>query len=407
MRIALSALFLLIICLPSVGIAQPDSTPKPVETILLAYGGDIQPRFVELAAKLTGKPHPRICYLPTASADNERNIKHWERICSQLPVQPHVLKVWVSSSAENPSFASVINSMDAIVVGGGNTLNMLGIWRAQGIDTLLVQAFNRGVVLSGGSAGSLCWFQTGISDSRPDHLSLINGLGLVPFSHCPHYRENSRKQLYESMVLSGKAGDGFGCDDRAAVLFRNGRFHMAYSTSDIHHAYAVRGINGAIVTDTLPCTILVADQSIAAESFQVTDVNKMLRDLDGRIHENTPLGAFVAIKTMLANGQLSRLATLSAHYNKARLKPGEPDQPFDPKNHQAHMMTSVTSVLVYENKIAAVVNNMYNDFFGVWYFYNEGGKWLSAGEDYGGETFFEAKISFREKVPTHLKNRLD
>lgn len=407
MRYTLVALLSSVFWLSSIALAQPDSKQSPAGTTLLVYGGDIQPRFVELVAKLTGKPRPRICYLPTASADNERNIRYWEIICRELPVEPHVLKVWVTSGEGNPSFAAILNTMDAVVVGGGNTLNMLGIWRAQGIDTLLEQAYHKGVVLSGGSAGSLCWFQSGVSDSRPDHLSLIRGLGLLPFSHCPHYHEKSRRELFESLVLSGKAGNGYGCDEKAAILFRNGRFHAAYSTSDVHHSYAVRAEHGVIVTDTLQCSILVAAWAVPADSMKVMAVGKTLLELENLKTENTPLGAFVAIKRLLANGQVSKLASLSAQLNRTRLKQGEPDQPFDRSNYDAHMKTSVNSVLVYDDKIAAVVNNMYNDFFGVWYFYNEGGKWLSAGEDYGGETLFEAELSFREKVPTHLKNRVD
>lgn len=109
------------------------------------------------------------------------------------------------------------------------------------------------------------------------------------------------------------------------------------------------------------------------------------------------------IKTLLAKGQTSKLAHVSAHRNKSRLKPDEPDQPFDPKNYQAHMSTVVYSVLLYDNRVAAVVNKMYEGVVGVWYFYSEGGKWLSAGEDFGGSTPFEAQISFREKVRSHLK----
>lgn len=403
MRFSLFFVVIVFVCIPFLGISQSESGLAPVETKLLVYGGDIQPRFVELAAKLTGKPKPRVCYLPTASADDERNIRYWERICSQLPVQPFVLKVWVSSDTSQKSFAEILGSMDAIVVGGGNTLNMLGIWHAQGIDTLLQQAYRRGVVLSGGSAGSLCWFQTGVSDSRPERLSLITGLGLLPYSNCPHYRQASRRKLYEALLLNGKAGEGYGCDDQSAILFRDGKFHSAYSTSDVHHSYAVKAENGVIVTDTLRCSILVADGAVPADSIGVLNLNKTLEELGNQPGENSPLGAFVAIKTLLAKGQTSKLAHVSAHHNKSRLKPDEPDQPFDPKSHQAHMNTLVYSVLLYDNRVAGVVNKMYEGVVGVWYFYNEGGKWLSAGEDFGGSTPFEAQISFREKVRSHLK----
>ena len=95
--------------------------------------------------------------------------------------------------------------MDAIIVGGGNTLNMLGIWKAQGIDTVLRKTYERGIVLAGGIAGSLCWFTGGYSDSRPMQLTIINGLAFLNFSHCPHYHsEPARKPLYWQAILDGK-----------------------------------------------------------------------------------------------------------------------------------------------------------------------------------------------------------
>lgn len=90
-----------------------------------------------------------------------------------------VVEVWVSSSPHNISFEEALPHSDAIVVGGGgkNTLNMLRMWRAQEIDKILEKALQRGIILSGGSAGSRCWFDQGVSDSRPERLSVMEGLG--------------------------------------------------------------------------------------------------------------------------------------------------------------------------------------------------------------------------------------
>ena len=112
--------------------------------------------------------------------------------------------------------------MGAIVVGGGNTLNMLAIWRAQGIDTELKKAYHKGVVMAGGSAGSLCWFNAGTTDSRPKELSIVEGMSFINKSHCPHYNsETSRRPLYHTNILSGKLTDGYACDDRSAIHFIN------------------------------------------------------------------------------------------------------------------------------------------------------------------------------------------
>ncbi len=128
--------------------------PQKPQQRIFVFGGDVESKFAEYVCDLVGKPEPRICYLPTASADHPDNIRHWEFICKNLGIEPHVLRVWIDSGSET-SFEELLLGMDAIVVGGGNTLNMLGIWKSQGIDEILHEALKRGIVLSGGSAGSL------------------------------------------------------------------------------------------------------------------------------------------------------------------------------------------------------------------------------------------------------------
>lgn len=100
---------------------------------------------------------------PRRAGDHPDPINYWKRICHALDIDTLILRVWVSASPENPSFKEQLLGSDAIVVGGGNTLNMMEIWKAQGIDKLLAEALDRGIVLAGGSAGSICWFEAGIS----------------------------------------------------------------------------------------------------------------------------------------------------------------------------------------------------------------------------------------------------
>jgi len=148
-------------------------------------------------------------------------------------------------------------SMDAIVVGGGNTLNMMAIWKAQGIDTLLRKAYERGIVMSGGSAGSLCWFLGGTTDSRLQHLSLVNCLGFVQTSHCPHFHsEPSRRPLYHEMVLTGKLAPGYACDDRAGLLFQDEKMVRGVAEDTNSHAYFVSVADGKIKEDVLATEII-------------------------------------------------------------------------------------------------------------------------------------------------------
>jgi peptidase E len=211
-------IFLLLTFVGIESLKAQQNTDKQDETIFI-WGGDINTKFVQYVADLTKKENPKICYLPTASGDNPDNIKYWENICNTLQLDTIILKVWVSSSEKNQSFEEILLNSDAIVVGGGNTLNMLGIWKAQGIDNILERALENGIILSGGSAGSLCWFQNGISDSRPINLSIVEGLGFLPYSNCPHYSQESRKNLYHQMIKDGKMNSGYATDELAGILF--------------------------------------------------------------------------------------------------------------------------------------------------------------------------------------------
>ncbi|MDR0429654.1 MAG: peptidase E, partial [Tannerellaceae bacterium] len=198
-RICIITVFISLFCIA--GMAQVNKT---IEQTIFAFGGDIKPKFIQYVVDLTNKSNPKVCYIPTASADNVDNLKYWDFICKQLSIEPNVLKVWVSSDKNAKTFEETLLDMDAIVVGGGNTLNMMAIWKAQGIDTILNKALRKGIILAGGSAGSICWFQNGISDSRPTSLSVVDGLSILPYSNCPHYADSTRKSMYHQLIQNRK-----------------------------------------------------------------------------------------------------------------------------------------------------------------------------------------------------------
>jgi len=170
-------------------------------------------------------------------------------------MRPYVQKVYVASYTEKKSFEDNLLSMDAIVVGGGNTLNLMAIWKAQGIDTVLREAYNKGIILSGGSAGSLCWFQGGTTDSRPKDLSIVHGLGFIPTSHCPHYHsELLRKPLYFDNILKGKLSPGYAIDDKAGIVFENEKYVKSVALDDKNNTYYVSVVNGQVDEKLLPVT---------------------------------------------------------------------------------------------------------------------------------------------------------
>lgn len=225
---------------------------------IFAYGsGRLTKEFLNYTKKITGKASPKMCFMPTASGDDEGYIERWFEACDGLQIEPHVLRIWINSIDQQLSWEEMILPMDAIVVGGGNTLNMLAIWKAQGIDQLLKKAYENGTVMTGGSAGSLCWFNAGTTDSRPKEYSIVDCLGFLEYSHCPHYHsEASRIPLYHENIRTGKLTEGYACDDRSGVHFVNGEIKGAVSMDTDNNSYFVHLSNGKVVEEKLIPEIL-------------------------------------------------------------------------------------------------------------------------------------------------------
>lgn len=224
---------------------------------LLVYGGDFDRGFIKYAATLTGKSNPKICFLPTATGDAPGYVLRWFENCAGLPILPYVQRSFISSYGQKQSFEEVFMSMDAILVGGGNTLNMMAIWKAQGMDLALRKAYENGVVLGGGSAGSLCWFEQGTTDSRPGKLTTVEGLGIINASHSPHYDgEGERRPLYMSKIKSGEYKPGYACDDRAGIYFEDEKVKQAVSLDQKSNAYFVSMAGGEVKETLLQKTVL-------------------------------------------------------------------------------------------------------------------------------------------------------
>jgi dipeptidase E len=227
--------------------------PSPAATrkILIA-GGNYGQGFVRYMATLTGKARPRLCYLPTASADRPDGIISWFRTCAALDVVPFVQESFIASSRQKQDWDEVLLSMDGVVASGGNTLNQQAIWKAQGIDVVLRQAWDRGIVLGGASAGSLCWFEEGTTDSRPKELTAVKCLGFLRGSHCPHYdREPERRPLYHKLIASGQMKPGYACDNDAGIYFEDNTVKRVVSTRAEAKVYYVSLVNGEVVEKVL------------------------------------------------------------------------------------------------------------------------------------------------------------
>ncbi len=197
---------------------------SPREPTIAALGGGgfwmepDNPLLDDWLLRLTGSPRPAVCFVPTASGDSPRRIEQFEAAFAGR-AKASVLRLFARDIADLRGF---LLAQDLIYVGGGNTANMLAIWRVHGVDRILREAWRRGVVLAGLSAGSLCWFEAGVTDSFGRGLAPLNdGLGLVAGSHCPHYDgEALRRPVYRRLVAEGTLPPGLALDDGVAGLFR-------------------------------------------------------------------------------------------------------------------------------------------------------------------------------------------
>ncbi len=225
---------------------------QPRTRKILIAGGGFRTEFIRYMAELTGKERPRLCYLPTAAADSDAAAVRWFQYCAPLDVIPFVQPCFISSYSTDRSWEEIFLSMDGIVVSGGNTLNQQAIWRAQGIDQVLKEAWDRGIVLGGASAGSLCWFEEGTTDSRPRELTRIECLGFLEGSHSPHYDgEAQRRPTYHRLIREGVLKPGFACDNNAGIFFEGAEVGRVVATREGAKCYYVGLEGGRVVEEVL------------------------------------------------------------------------------------------------------------------------------------------------------------
>src|SRR5690349_14790154 len=237
--------------LPFAGATGSANAGAATRKILIA-GGNFDTHFIRYMAQLTGKARPKLLYLPTASADSPNGVIGWYRSCAPLNVEASHQNSFIASTQQSRSWEEVFLSVDGIVCSGGNTLNQQAIWKAQGIDVILRQAWDRGIVLGGASAGSLCWFEEGTTDSRPKELSIVKGLGFLKGSHCPHYdREAPRRPLYQKLIASGELKPGYACDNDAGIYFEDNEVKRIVSTRPEAKVYYVSAVDGKAVEKVL------------------------------------------------------------------------------------------------------------------------------------------------------------
>jgi dipeptidase E len=206
-----------------------------------------------LAGRSGDRGRPRICFVPMASGDAPLYVRNFYDAFAGR-TEASWLPLFERDSRDLRAF---LLAQDVVYVGGGNTENMLAIWRLHGVDAILREAWDRGVVLAGLSAGSLCWFESGVTDSfGPGLAPLRDGLGFLPGSHCPHYDgETLRRPSYHDLVANGLAG-GYAADDGAALHFVGAELAEVVTSRPTAGAYRVTVVDGRVVETRLPSRYL-------------------------------------------------------------------------------------------------------------------------------------------------------
>ena len=196
---------------------------------------------------LTGRDRPRICFVGTASGEDAHDRAAFYTTFSQRAEATH-LDLFGRRVDDIEAF---LLDQDVIYVGGGNTANMLAIWRVHGVDKALKTAWEGGVLLAGWSAGANCWFEASLTDSFSlDLTPLKDGLKLLPGSFCPHYdSESARRPRYEELVGSGALADGYAADDGVGLLFNGRELEEAVASLPGQHGYRVERRRGSSVEE--------------------------------------------------------------------------------------------------------------------------------------------------------------
>ena len=187
---------------------------------------------------------PNICFIPTATGDNEAYKVNYYSTFSKLNCNP----VHLDFFKRTPNLEKLISEQNAIFIGGGNTKSMLAVWKDWGLDDLLHKAYKNGVVLSGVSAGANCWFESAVVDSWADDLQVINCMGFVKGNYCPHYDEEPQRRPSVKKFLEDEVFDScFSSEGNSALHIKNESDYLSINFGKEKKSYKVSLVNGKVI----------------------------------------------------------------------------------------------------------------------------------------------------------------
>ena len=229
---------------------------------------DRSPALDRFVLELTGKPVPRICFLPTASGDGREQTTMFGERFSGWPCEPSVLSLFHLGRDRLDPRVHLL-SQDVIYVGGGSMRNLLAVWREHGVDQTMRTAWERGIVLAGLSAGAMCWFEGGITMSGGAPQA-ATGLGLVSGSLSVHLDgEPERMPVYRKAVATGVVPAGYAADDGAALLVCGTTVSRFVSSRAGARVFRVTP-DGAGGTEEEAMTVTPLPEALAADGLRAT-----------------------------------------------------------------------------------------------------------------------------------------
>jgi dipeptidase E len=230
---------------------------------IVAFGGGGfsmeagNPLLDEYVLGLSGVERPRVCFLPSASGDADHYIVRFYRAFSADRCEPSHISLFRREQG-SVDLRDHLLSQDLVYVGGGSVISLLGVWRAHGIDEILREAWESGVVMCGLSAGSLCWFAEGVTGFHGTPRR-VDGLGLLPYSNCVHYdRGGSRRAAYGRFLGEGMR-PGYAAEDGAALHFAGHELYRVVASRPAARGYRLDALGDRVVEMQIATTYLGGD----------------------------------------------------------------------------------------------------------------------------------------------------